>query len=299
MTAALDARGLTKKYRTPGGGELVAVDALTFEVQPGEIVGILGPNGAGKTTALQLCLKLLHPDAGESRLFGLDPEDLTARRRVGYAPDAALFPKALTGMRVLELHADLLGVPRTKAVELVQKLAFEEPAKRQTATYSRGQLQRLGLAQALLGDPDLMLLDEPTAGLDPAGVAQVRELLVGLKARGAAVLLNSHLLSEVERVCDRVLFVKNGRCLRVHDVHAGGQRAEIRLANAQQMAARLVEKFPAGALDVDTFRLAVSGAQAVPPLVRQLVENGAEILDVRLGGAELEELYLQLVEGRA
>jgi len=299
VTAALEARGLTKKYRTPGGGELVAVDALSFEVQPGEIVGVLGPNGAGKTTALQLCLRLLHPDAGESKLFGLDPEDLAARRRVGYAPDAALFPKALTGMRVLELHADLLGVPRAKAVALVEQLGFVEPARRQTATYSRGQLQRLGLAQALLGDPDLMLLDEPTAGLDPAGVAQVRELLVGLKARGAAVLLNSHLLSEVERVCDRVLFVKNGRCLRVHDVRAGGQRAEVRLANSAQMSVILQEKLPRGTLDGDRFRIPVAGETAVPALVRQLVDLGAEVLDVRVGGAELEELYLQLVEGRA
>jgi ABC-2 type transport system ATP-binding protein len=299
VTPALEAKALSKKYRTPGGGELVAVDALSFEVKPGEIVGVLGPNGAGKTTALQLCLRLLHPDAGESRLFGLDPEDLAARRRVGYAPDAALFPKALTGMRVLELHADLLGVPRSKGSALVEQLGFTEPARRQTATYSRGQLQRLGLAQALLGDPDLMFLDEPTAGLDPAGVAQVRELLVGLKGRGAAVLLNSHLLSEVERVCDRVLFMKNGRCLRVHDVRSGGQRAEVRLANASRMAARLAERLPAGALDGDVFRVAVSGSPAVPPLVRQLVDLGAEVLEVRIGGAELEELYLQLVEGRA
>jgi ABC-2 type transport system ATP-binding protein len=299
LTAALEARGLTKRYRTPGGGELVAVDALSFEVNPGEIVGVLGPNGAGKTTALQLALKLLHPDAGESRLFGLDPEDLAARRRVGYAPDAALFPKALSGLRVLELHAALLGVPFAKALALVEQLGFVEPARRPTATYSRGQLQRLGLAQALLGDPDLVLLDEPTAGLDPAGVAQVRELLVSLKARGAAVLLNSHLLSEVERVCDRVLFVKGGRCLRVHDVHAGGRRAEVRLANAPQLAARLAEKFPEGALDGDRFRVPIASEAAMPLLVRGLVEAGAEVLDVRLGGAELEELYLQLVEGRA
>ena len=299
MTAALQAQGLTKRYRTPGGGELVAVDALSFEVQPGEIVGLLGPNGAGKTTALQLCLRLLHADAGEARLFGLDPEDLTARRRVGYAPDAALFPKALSGLRVLELHAELLGVPRARALALIEQLGFGEPALRPTATYSRGQLQRLGLAQALLGDPELLLLDEPTAGLDPAGVAQIREILVGLQARGAAVLLNSHLLSEVERVCDRVLFIKGGRCLRVHEVKSGGQRAEVRLANAPQMAALLREKLPDGALDGDRFRVPVAGADVVPALLRQLVELGAEVLEVKLGGAELEELYLQLVEGRA
>ena len=299
MTAALSARELTKKYRTPGGGQLVAVDALSFEVQPGEIVGLLGPNGAGKTTAMQLSLRLLHADAGEARLFGLDPEDLAARRRVGYAPDAALFPKALSGLRVLELHADLLRVPRQKAQALIEQLGFGEPARRPTATYSRGQLQRLGLAQALLGDPDLLLLDEPTAGLDPAGVAQIREILVSLRGRGAAVLLNSHLLSEVERVCDRVLFMKGGRSLRGHVVKSGGQRAEVRLANAPQMAALLREKLPDGALDGDRFRIPVSGEGALPALVRKLVELGAEVLEVKLGGAELEELYLQLVEGRA
>jgi ABC-2 type transport system ATP-binding protein len=299
VTAALEARGLTRRYRTPGGGELVAVDALSFEVRPGEIVGLLGPNGAGKTTALQLCLRLLHPDAGESKLFGLDPEDLSARRRVGYAPDAALFPKALSGLRVLELHADLLAVPRAKATALIDQLEFGEPSRRPTATYSRGQLQRLGLAQALLGDPDLLLLDEPTAGLDPAGVARIRALLVSLRARGAAVLLNSHLLSEVERVCDRVLFMKSGRCLRVHDVNASGQRAEVRLANPQQMAALLAQKLPDGALEGDRFRIPVAGADVVPALVRKLVELGAEILEVKLAGAELEELYLTLVEGRA
>ena len=299
MTAALEARGLTKAYRTPGGGQLVAVDALSFEVQPGEIVGLLGPNGAGKTTAMQLSLRLLHADAGEAKLFGLDPEDLAARQRVGYAPDAALFPKALSGLRVLELHAELLEVPRAKAHALVEQLGFGEPALRPTATYSRGQLQRLGLAQALLGDPDLLLLDEPTAGLDPAGVAQIREILVSLKARGAAVLLNSHLLSEVERVCDRVLFMKGGRCLRVHDVRSGGQRAEVRLANAPQMAALLREKLPDGVLDGDRFRIPVAGAEVVPALVRKLIELGAEVVEVKLGGAELEELYLQLVEGRA
>jgi ABC-2 type transport system ATP-binding protein len=299
VTAALEARGLTRKYRTPGGGELVAVDALSFEVRPGEIVGLLGPNGAGKTTALQLCLRLLHPDAGESKLFGLDPEDLSARRRVGYAPDGALFPKALSGLRVLELHAELLGVPRAKATALIDQLEFGEPSRRPTATYSRGQLQRLGLAQALLGDPDLLLLDEPTAGLDPAGVARIRALLVSLRARGAAVLLNSHLLSEVERVCDRVLFMKSGRCLRVHEVNASGQRAEVRLANPLQLAALLSEKLPDGTLDGDRFRIPVAGADVVPALVRKLVELGAEILEVKLGGAELEELYLTLVEGRA
>jgi len=282
---ALEAAGLRKVYRARGGGQVVAVDGLSFAVRPGEVVGLLGPNGAGKTTAMQLALALLEPDAGEVRLFGRDPELLEVRRRVGYAPDAPLFPRRLTGLQILALHGELLGVA--------------EPARRPAGTYSRGQAQRLGLALALLGDPDLVLLDEPTAGLDPAGVAAMRELLVSLRGRGAAVLLNSHLLSEVERVCDRVLFIKEGRLLRTHEVRAGGRRAEVRLANAAQVSARLAEKIPGGALEGDRFRVPVASEDVVPALVRELVASGAEILEVRLGGAELEQLYLQIVEGRA
>jgi ABC-2 type transport system ATP-binding protein len=288
VTAALEARGLRKAY-----GPVVAVDDLSFEVHPGEIVGLLGPNGAGKTTALQLALRLLHPDAGSSRIFGKDPEDLAARRRLGYAPDAPLFPPAMTGMRLLELHCDLLGVPRARAAAMVEHLGFAEPSLRAAGTYSRGQAQRLGLAQALLGEPDLVLLDEPTAGLDPAGVARVREVLTRLRARGAAVLLNSHLLSEVERICDRVLFVKAGRLLRTHDVRGAGRHVEVRLRNPRHLAAL----HPEARLEGDRLRLAIASEDAVPALVSELVAQGAEIVEVNLKGAELEELYLQLVEG--
>ncbi len=144
-----------------------------------------------------------------------------------------------------------------------------------------------------------MLLDEPTAGLDPAGVAAMRELLVSLRARGAAVLLNSHLLSEVERVCDRVLFLKEGRLLRTHEVRAGGRRVEVRLVNPAQIAGPLAQAIPGGTLEGDRFRVPVASEDAVPALVRQLVAAGAAILEVRLAGAELEQLYLQIVEGRA
>jgi ABC-2 type transport system ATP-binding protein len=151
------------------------------------------------------------------------------------------------------------------------------------------------VALSLLGDPDLVLLDEPTAGLDPAGVAAMRELLVGLRSRGAAVLLNSHLLSEVERVCDRVLFIKGGRVLRAHDMRSQGRRVEVRVANA----GRLPPLFAGEVREGDRIRVEVSGEEEVPGIVRRLVEAGAEVLEVRLAGAELEELYLKIVEGAA
>ena len=297
---ALELRNVSKRYRLRDGGELAAVDSLSLEVRRGEIVALLGPNGAGKTTAMQLALGLLHPDAGEARLFGGHPELLATRRRIGYAPDAPLFPKAVTGLEVLALHGELLGHRRAeakaRAAQLAGEVGLAEPAPRKVATYSRGQQQRLGVALSLLGDPDLVLLDEPTAGLDPAGVAAMRELLAGLRGRGAAVLLNSHLLSEVERICDRVLFIKGGRVLRTHDMRAQGRRLEIRLANAAEMAQRLP---PGAVLEGDRVSMEVDGEVAVPGLVRQLVEAGGEVLEVRLAGAELEELYLRIVEDHA
>jgi ABC-2 type transport system ATP-binding protein len=300
---ALELRSVSKRYRLRDGGELAAVDSVSLEVRRGEIVALLGPNGAGKTTAMQLALGLLHPDLGEPRLFGGHPEALATRRRIGYAPDAPLFPKSLTGLEVLTLHGELLGFSRREARERAARFAGEvgiaDAARRRTATYSRGQQQRLGVALALLGDPDLVLLDEPTAGLDPAGVAAMRELLVALRARRAAVLLNSHLLSEVERVCDRVLFIKGGRVLRAHDMRERGRRVEVRVANAAHVAAQLPRLFAGAQLEGDRVRVEASSEAAVPGIVRGLVEAGAEVLEVRLAGAELEELYLKIVEGAA
>ena len=294
----LEVTGLRKSFHG-----LVAVEDVSFSVRAGEVVALLGPNGAGKTTAMQLALGLLSCEAGEVRLFGQDPELLSVRRRLGFAPDAPLFPKALTGLQVLELHGALLGLSRAqaraKAVLLAEQLGFAEPARRACGAYSRGQAQRLALASALLGDPELLFLDEPTAGLDPAGVAAMRTLLTELRSRGVAVLLNSHLLSEVERVCDRVLFIKGGRLLRSHDVNSVGRRAELRLANPEQARARLLEVLPEGELSRDRFRVAVSGEDVMPALLRMVLDAGGEILEARMSGAELEQLYLQIVEGQA
>ena len=298
----LSVRGLSKVYQRRASGAVVGIDDFSFEVRRGEAVALLGPNGAGKTTAMLLALGLLDREAGEDELFGGDPEDLDARRRVGYSPDAPMFPRQLTGLQVIELHAELAGLARVqarqKALDLVARLGMGDFASRSCALYSKGQAQRLGLAQALVGDPELLFLDEPTAGLDPAAVAALRALLLDLREKGTAVVVNSHLLSEVERVCDRVLFIKDGKLLRVHEMRAGGTRAELRLANADQVRARLAQVLPEGVLDGDRFRIPVAGPDVMPALVKSVSDAGGEVLEARMAGAELEELYLQIVEGK-
>jgi ABC-2 type transport system ATP-binding protein len=222
---------------------------------------------------------------------------------VGYAPDAPLFPRQLTGAQVLTLHAELNGLGRAaareRALQTAERVGMAEFAHRSCGLYSKGQAQRLGLAQALVGEPELLFLDEPTAGLDPAAVAALRALLSELRSKGVAIVLNSHLLSEVERVCDRVLFIKDGRLLATHEMRAGGRRAELRLANPTQVRARLGQVLPDGVLDGDRFRIPVAGPDVMPALVRSVSDAGGEVLEARMAGAELEELYLQIVEGRS
>jgi len=296
---ALEVKGLGKRYRVPGGSPVVAVDNVSFEVRSGQVVALLGPNGAGKTTAMQLALGLLDRDAGEVRLFGEDPELLEVRRKVGFAPDAPLFPKRLTG---LELHSALLkldkAAARKRSLELLEQLGLAEAGRRACAAYSRGQGQRLGLAVALLGEPELLFLDEPTAGLDPAGVAAMRELLGTLRARGVAVLLNSHLLSEVEKVCDVALFIKGGKLLHRHVVAGGAQQAQVRLANGAAMKERLSQLLPEATLDGDMLRVPLASAEGMPALVKMVGQAGAEIIEARMEGAVLERLYLEIVEGK-
>ena len=300
---ALELAGVSKRYAIGGAAPVVAVDNVSFQVQAGQVVALLGPNGAGKTTAMQLALALLDRDAGEVRLFGEDPELLEVRRRVGFAPDAPLFPKRLTGLEVLELHAALLGLDRaqakTRAVALLDQLGIAEAGRRPCSGYSRGQGQRLGLASALLGEPELLLLDEPTAGLDPAGVAAMRELLSSLRARGAAVLLNSHLLSEVEKVCDVALFMKNGQLLHRHAVAESSQRAEVRVANLEAVRAKIAQMLPDARMAGDRVSVAVANVGGMPALVKLLDEAGAQIIEAKMEGAMLERLYLEIVEGKS
>lgn len=199
-----------------------ALDGVSLEIAPGEIFGLLGPNGAGKTTFIKCLLGLLRPTEGTVTLLGRPPSNPESRRRVGFVPEAPALPPYLSAEELMDLHGRLIGLPpaerKAQTHELLRQASLEGAPPRIRA-FSKGMVRRLALAQSLLGDPAFVAMDEPTADLDPIGRRDARNQLLALKQRGAAVLLNSHLLSEVERVCDRVAIMHRGRLLAIGPLH--------------------------------------------------------------------------------
>jgi ABC-2 type transport system ATP-binding protein len=214
MTPVVEVQDLHKRYRSR---DPEAVAGVSFSLAPGQAFGLLGPNGAGKSTIVKMITGLARPNSGSVRLFGSSPLDPAARAQVGFGPEEPDFPKFLKAPEVLDYFGRLLGLSASeRALRIPQALEWSNLAgeRRQVRRFSKGMKQRLGLAQAILGRPALLILDEPTADLDPMGRRDVRTLIDGLKASGTAILLNSHLLSEVERVCDSVAIMAKGRILR-------------------------------------------------------------------------------------
>ncbi|HQR67871.1 MAG TPA: ABC transporter ATP-binding protein [Thermoanaerobaculia bacterium] len=216
MRAAIEMEGVTKVYRSRmGRSEVRALDGVSLEVRPGELFGLLGPNGAGKTTAVKVLLGLTRPTAGEVRLLGLPAAEPESRRRVGYLPEGHRFPGYLSARETLRVFGAMSGMPRAalarRIPELLRRVKLDGWADVKVRKFSKGMTQRLGLAAALVHDPEVLLLDEPTDGVDPVGRREIRDLLRAEAARGRAVLLNSHLLSEIELTCDRVAVLRRGR----------------------------------------------------------------------------------------
>lgn len=214
---AASARGLVKEFRS-FRSRVRALDGVDIDVAEGETFGLLGPNGAGKTTFVKCLLGLLLPTAGAVQLFGQDPSHAQVRRRVGFSPEIPAFPPFLSGAEVMRLHARLAGIPSGEISRLTTTLLEQAElgdAPRRIKAYSKGMVRRLAVAQALIGEPELLVLDEPTADLDPIGRRDIRNVLLELKAKGVTILLNSHLLSEIERVCDRVAIIHKGKVIAI------------------------------------------------------------------------------------
>ena len=278
-----------------------ALDAVSLEVARGETLGLIGPNGAGKTTLLSCLLGFLRPDAGSLRVAGRAVDDLWVRARTGYMPERLGFDRELTGASFLAFHWRLSGgdPARTDAEvpAAADRVGLERTALgKKLRTYSRGMLQRIGVAQATLGNPELLFLDEPASGTDPLGVAIVRDQILAAKKRGATIVLNSHQLPEVERVCDRVVFIDHGRLSRSETLRgetASRRRASIRVPEgraADALAALSSSGIAAEAGGDSSVRLAETGEADVARAVKALALADVPVLEVR-ASAELEELF--------
>jgi ABC-2 type transport system ATP-binding protein len=275
---ALAVTDLRKRY---GANE--ALKGVDLAVREGELVGLLGPNGAGKSTLVKIACGLVRPTAGGATIAGAPAGSPAAHRALGYLAELFRFPDWLSADELLVLHQRLAGSAggASERGELLELVGLADVASRRVGAMSKGMQQRLGIAQAMIGAPRLLLLDEPTSALDPAGRRTVRELLEELRSRGVAVLLNSHLLSEVELVCDRVAIIARG------EVVAAGTPAELSHS---------------GGVEIDTAagvrRFAQATREDVPRLVRELVAAGEEIYGVRVVRSSLEDVYLEVVGGR-
>ena len=276
MPPALAVRGLGKRY-----GRVQALGGVDLSVAAGELVGLLGPNGAGKSTLVKIACGLVRPSEGSAEICGARAGSADARRALGYLAELFRFPGWVTAYELLVLHQRLARSDGGAAerAELLELVGLAEARDRRVEEMSKGMQQRLGIAQALVGAPPVLLLDEPTSALDPAGRRTVRELLERLRERRHAVLLNSHLLSEVELVCDRVAIISRGRLV------AEGSPSELSRPRGVEVETASDSRLFEGAVREDA-----------PAIVARLVAEGEEIYCVRVLATSLEDVYLEAVE---
>jgi ABC-2 type transport system ATP-binding protein len=301
---AIRAKGLTKKY-----GDFTAVDKLDLNVEHGEIFGLLGPNGAGKTTTILMLLGLSEPSAGTARVLDYDPalNPTAVKRKVGYLPDNVGFYSGMSGRQNLRYTARLNRIPKSEAEdridELLERVGMREAANRKVETYSRGMRQRLGLADVLVKDPSIIILDEPTTAIDPAGVEEVLALVRQLADSGAAILLASHLLHQVQQVCDRVGIFVSGKLVASGTTDKLAAQAGTGSIEIEVMAAPPLDAVRAAALkvpgvnkvvpdirDKDMF-VVTANRDVRAELARALVEAGHPPYHLRRRGDELDEIY--------
>jgi ABC-2 type transport system ATP-binding protein len=298
MSKTIRTEALRKEF-----GEKTAVADLTLEVERGEVFGFLGPNGAGKTTAVKMLLGLIYPTSGTGDVLGAPLGDHRSRNKVGFLPEHFRFHDWLTAEEFLHLHGNLYQMParvlNTRVPELLQLVGLENHAEKKLRAFSKGMLQRIGLAQALLNEPDLVFLDEPTSGLDPVGRRLVRDIIRDLSEAGTTVFLNSHLLSEVEITCDRVAFIRHGEVLTTNSLKSlveGELTVEIKAYHLNpKILAGLARWSQNIRADGDHLSLTLTSEADMPSINRYLVEQGVDVFSIRPKQLSLEDLFIQVV----
>jgi len=304
MTApAIEFRQVTKVYRKRlRGVEVPALTNASFEVLRGEVCAFLGPNGAGKTTSINLLMGFFYADYGEIRVLGYEPGDVRAKQLIGFLPENFAFYKYLNAERLLLFHHALANRQDQAAgpliAELVAKVKLTGYEKLKIGKYSRGMVQRLGLAQALLADPQLLVLDEPTSGLDPTGRKDVRDLLASLRTAGKTVFLSSHLLSEVEQICDRVIIISRGRVVkngRMQELLGVVERVELLATGVTPALEQKIQEAGGTLVSGDGGVLITIAAGFKREIAEALWAEGFDVIHITPLRKSLEELYMKTV----
>ncbi len=297
---AISARGLKKVYRT-----ITALDGIDLEVEPGELFGLLGPNGAGKTTTVKILLGLTRATAGTASIHGIPVTDPESRRRVGYLPEGHRFPGYLTARETLSVFGRMSDVApdvlKNRIPELLARVHLEKWANVRVKKFSKGMVQRLGLAAALVHDPDVLLLDEPTDGVDPVGRREIRDLLLGEARKGKAVLVNSHLLSEIELTCGRVAILREGRIVAQGSIAELTKKQETYRLSAAPIDESLLSSFRETGAGVERENghvlLSVRDAEHLNALLDRLRDRGANVTELSPVRSSLEDVFVGLFRG--
>ena len=296
---AIDLHDVSKTYK----GKVRALRGIEMQVSPGEVFGLLGPNGAGKSTLVKIMMTVVMPTKAEGTMLGKPIGHKPTLGRVGYLPEHHRLAPYLTGRQTLEFYAALANVPRARrklrSAELLETVGMKEWGNKKVGTYSKGMMQRIGLGQALMNDPDLIVLDEPTDGVDPVGRREIRDVLIRLKEEGKTVFLNSHLLSELEMVCDRVSILVQGEVSMqgtLDELTADSQRYEITIKGDAPGWASNEEAIRTEVIN-GTTRLILMGTDADPvqPLIDKLREGGITIIAIKPVRETLEDLFMRAI----
>jgi ABC-2 type transport system ATP-binding protein len=295
---AIETHGLRKEF-----GAKVAVRNLSLSVRRGEIFGFLGPNGAGKSTSIKMLLGLVKPTGGKAFVLGAPANDVEVRRHIGFLPEDFRFYDWLTAAELIRLHGRLCGMPsgklRQRVPEVLDLVGLSPHMDRRVRGFSKGMLQRLGLAQALVHEPQIIFLDEPTSGLDPMGRRLVRDILRAQRERGATVFLNSHLLGEIEITCDRVVFIKDGEVVASQDLHAAeGDQVRV-VVHARNISQRAIEGLEAWSsattYENEKLTFMARSREILPDALRHLVASGADIFEFTPERMSLEDLFVKIM----
>ncbi len=296
---------LTKKYHN-----LVAVNNLNLRVESKQVHGFLGPNGAGKTTTIKMLVGLLKPDSGSLKILGNDAagDKPGVRARIGYMPELPKFPKHLSGIELLDIYGRMANVPKIerqrRTPELIKMVGLEGRGKDRIGTYSKGMQQRIGIAQALINDPDLLILDEPSIGLDPVGMVEVRDMVKNITKMGKTIFFSSHLLAEVQQICDHVTVINKGVALfsgtldEITAKASGSRRLIVEVEKSSDVVTSALKALPFGGVELNgnVYTLNLNTSNDVRPEVSRAVSGaGGVILRMQIEGGGLEEAFIALV----